>query len=557
MFLVFLTQGIVMAQTTNGNADLVLTNGAIYTMDSARTWAQAMAVQDGKIVYVGTTNGANAFKGDKTKTIDLKGKMVLPGLHDSHVHLVDGGVDLGSCSLLECKTRDAVFQKIKEFSAAHKDAKWIRGSGWGLPTFKGGNPKKKELDTLVSDRPAWFESQDYHSGWANSKALELAGVTKDTRDPEGGRIERDDKGEPTGCLRESAMKLVSNVIPERSEQEYFAGLERGQKLANSFGITSIQDAWTNDKLLNAYYKYDQNDKLTVKVTTAIEVKADGADAQIDALLEKKKATVGNKLRVTSAKLFADGVIEACTAALLQPYKGRHDDCGKLLFKPEQMNSAVERLAREGVQVHIHAIGDLAVRTSLDAFENALKKVGRGDLRHHIAHLEMITEEDMPRFRRLFVCPNFQPFWCQHDSYIKELTEPFLGKERSKALYPIGAMASTGAVVVAGSDWPVSSLNPFEAIEVSIRRRECGNTKIPAWLPDQAAHLSTMLAAYTINGAFVQHQEKTTGSLEVGKAADFIVIDRNLFETPAQEIHKTTVLWTVLDGNEVYKHVSFN
>jgi len=540
----------------NDAADLVLTNGAIYTMDIARTWAEAMAVKDGKIVFVGTASGAKNFQSDKTKVVDLKGKMVMPGLHDSHVHLVDGGVDLGTCALLDCKTKDAVFAKIKEYAAAHKDLKWIRGSGWNLPIFKDGHPKAKELDALISDRPAWFESQDYHSGWANSKALEIAGITKDTKDPVGGRIERDSKGEPTGALRESAMKLVSNKIPERDEQEYFLGLERGQKLANSFGITSIQDAWTNDKLLNAYNKYDQSGKLTVKVTTAIEVKADGADEQIDHLLKQKKSINGKKLRVTSAKLFADGVIEACTAALLAPYRGRDGDAGKLLFTPEQMNNAVERLAKEGVQVHIHAIGDLAVRTSLDAFENAVKKNGYTDLRHHIAHLEMVTEQDMPRFRDLHVSPNFQPFWCQQDSYVRDLTEPVLGKERCEHLYPIYSIAATGAVVVAGSDWPVSSLNPFDAIEVSIRRREPGNTKIGPWLPHEATDLKTMLAAYTINGAYIQHQDKLTGSLEVGKAADFIVIDRNLFQIPTEEIHNTKVLWTVLDGNEVHRHESF-
>lgn len=545
-----------MSQQSNDSADIILTNGAIYTVDAARSWAQALAVRNGKIVFVGTTPGAAEFQGPETKVIDLKGKMVLPGLHDSHVHLVDGGVDLGTCTLLDCKTRDAVFKKIKDFAETHKDSKWVRGSGWNLPVFKDGHPKKKELDDLVPDRPAWFESQDYHSGWANSKALELAGITKQTKDPEGGRIERDSKGEPTGTLRESAMKLVSQVVPEREDKEYFSGLERGQKLANSFGITSIQDAWTSDKLLNAYSSFDQADKLTVKVTTAIEVKAEGADEQINQVIRKKKETVGKKLRVTSAKLFADGVIEACTAALLAPYRGRDGDAGKLLFTPEQMNSAVEKLAENGIQVHIHAIGDRAVRTSLDAFENASKKNQGVHLRHHIAHLEMVTAQDIPRFRQLQVCPNVQPFWAQQDAYVKDLTEPVLGKERSQHLYPIGSLAASGAVLVAGSDWPVSSLNPFDAIEVAIRRREPGNMKVAAWLPDEAADLATMIAAYTINGAYVQHQEKLTGSLEVGKAADFIFIDKNLFEIPTEEIHNTTVLWTVLDGKEVHRHESF-
>jgi predicted amidohydrolase YtcJ len=542
------------------NADYIVTNGAIYTVDAVRTWAEAMAVRSGRIVYIGTAFGAEQFRGSKTQIIDLKGKMVLPGLHDSHVHLVDGGVDLGTCSLLECKAKNAVHDTIKKYVENHRELveskKWIRGSGWNLPVFKDGNPNKEDLDALIKDAPAFFESQDYHSGWANSKALEIANITKDTPDPEGGRIERNSKGEPTGTLRESAMKLISEKIPERDEQTYFNGLERGQKLANSFGITSIQDAWTNDKLLNAYSKFDNDDTLNLKVTTAIEVKADGLDEQVAQVIEKKKNFRGKNLRVTSAKLFADGVIEACTAALLAPYKGKHGNCGKLLFTPEQINKAVVGLTEGGVQVHIHAIGDRAVRTSLDAFENALAKGGKHDLRHHIAHLEMVTEEDIPRFRRMHVTANFQPFWAQQDSYIKDLTIPYLGSERSQALYPIGSLLKSGAVVAAGSDWPVSSLNPLDAIEVSIRRREPGNTKVDPWLPSEAADLASMIAAYTINGAYVQHQEKNTGSLEVGKAADFIVLDRNLFEIPTEEIHKTTVLWTVLNGKEVFRHSSF-
>ncbi len=537
-------------------ADLILTNAAIYTMNASRSWARTLVVKGEKIVFVGTEDGASSFRGEKTRTIDLKGRMVLPGLHDSHVHLIDGGVDLSKCGLSNCKTKEAVLSKIKDYVASHPDKNWIRGGGWSLPVFKDGNPKSQDLDRFCGTKPAFFESQDYHSGWANSKALELAGISKDTPDPDGGRIERDKNGRPSGTLRESAMKLVSNIIPERQPEEYVQGLERAQKLANSYGITSIQDAWTNDNLLRTYQLYDESGKLNVKVTCAPEIKAENAHQQIDELLIKRTKFSGKRVRVTSAKLFADGVIEACTAALLLPYHGHDGDSGKLLFEPEKIKEVVQRLAKEGVQVHIHAIGDRAVRVSLDAFQNALEKEGASDLRHHIAHLEMVDRSDIPRFRQLSVSPNVQSFWAQQDPYIKELTEPYLGKERSKTLYPIGDLAASGAVLVAGSDWPVTTLNPFDAIEVAVRRRELGNTKVPAWLPDQLVDLPTMLAAYTINGAYIQHQDDRTGSLEAGKAADFIVLDQNLFEIPTEKIHDTKVLWTVLDGIEVYRSDSF-
>ncbi len=543
--------------TLETKAELIVTNAAICTMDRERSWAQALAVAGGRITYVGTAAGATGLIGEATKVLDLAGKMVLPGIHDSHVHLVDGGVDLGSCNLLDCQTRQAMLSKIQEYAASHGDSEWICGSGWALPLFENGSPAREDLDAILPDKPAYFESQDYHSGWANSRALELAGITRNTPDPEGGRIERDQiTGEPTGTLRESAMKLVSNLIPERSPAEYLSGLERGQRLANSFGITSIQDAWATDRILQAYSQLDSSGKLTLKVTAAVQVTADGGDGDIALLLGRRKRFAGSRLRVTSAKLFVDGVVESCTAALLAPYRGTGSDCGQLLFKPEELKRTVECLVSEGVQVHVHAIGDRAVRTALDAFEHSQNESRKGDLRHHIAHLEMVTSKDIPRFRRLSVSPNVQAFWAQRDSYIRDLTEPRLGEERSSSLYPIGSLAKSGALLVAGSDWPVSSLNPFDAIEVAIRRRAPGDKTASPWLPHESVDLATMLAAFTINGACVQHQEQTSGSLEVGKAADFVVLDRNLFEIPEETIHKTKVLWTVLDGQEVYRAPEF-
>ncbi len=546
------------------SADLVLLNGAIYTVDRARSWAQALAVANGKILFVGSNAGARSFIDEKTKVIDLNGKMVMPGLHDSHVHLIDGGLDMATCQLGECKDREAILSKVKDYvqkqslsQASNGQVGWIRGSGWALPSFSGGNPRKEDLDAISKDVPIWLESQDYHSGWANSRALQLCGITRDTADPSGGLIERDSRtGEPSGTLRESAMLLVSKKIPPREQSEYTTALERAQQLANSLGITSIQDPWTKGDHLKAYGSFDANNRLTVKVTAAMEVKQEDAEAEIQELLNLRKLYEGaKKFKLTSAKLFADGVLEARTAALLEPYSDRRGQSGKLLFDPDKMKQIVERLDKENIQVHVHAIGDKAVRTTLDAFQHTLEKNGNIDRRHHIAHLEMIDKDDMGRFAKLFVAANVQSFWAFNDPYVR-MTVPRVGKKRAAHLYPIGSLALSGAVLVGGSDWPVSSLSPFDAIEVAVRRCEPGNPKSKAWLPLERASLCTMLDAYTINGAFIQHHETETGSLEVGKAADLIVVDQNLFVIKPELIHKTKILLTLLDGQPVYKSDHF-
>ncbi|MBZ0185119.1 MAG: amidohydrolase, partial [Candidatus Obscuribacterales bacterium] len=351
-------------------ADFVFINAEIYTMDAARTWQEAIAVDKGKIVYVGSNKGATAFQKVGTRLIDLgsSGKMILPGLHDSHVHLADGGVHLRECNLDQCKSGEQVLKVVKDYAEAHPDLKWVRGSGWSLPLFASGDPKKEALDAIISDRPVYLESQDYHSGWVNSKALEVSGITKKTLDPEGGRIERDAAtGEPTGTLRESAMHIVEKLLPARCEKEYIDGLRGAQTLANSFGITSIQDAWASIDLLKAYHGLDKKGELTVKVTAAWKIDPEKEDrVQVEKIKELRQAYLSPRLRLTSAKIFADGVIEAQTAALLAPYLGSSKvECGALNLKPERFDRLVKELEREGFQVHVHAIGDKGIRTSLD------------------------------------------------------------------------------------------------------------------------------------------------------------------------------------------------
>ncbi len=536
-------------------ADCVFRGGGVYTVDAARSWAEAIAIRAGRIVYVGTDAGLTPWIGPKTRSIDLQGKMLLPGFHDSHVHLVGGGIELDECNLNDLATMDQVLAAVRQFAERHPDKKWIRGGGWPL-TLSGGNPHKDLLDKIVPDRPVILDAFDGHSSWVNSKALEIAGITKETRDPPRGRIERDPKtGEPTGTLRESAARLVIRKTPPYTHADFVTGLRRGLEIANRFGITSVQEARVTDQHLNALAELDQSGELTVRTVAALGIEPGKAMSQLPQFVEWRTKYQGKRLRATAVKIFQDGVIESRTAALLQPYLGG-EERGWLNFEPEVLKPLAAELDRLGFQIHIHAIGDRGIQSSLDALEFARDRNGSRDSRHHIAHIQLFDPPDIARFRRLGVVANFQPYWLQADPYIVDMTLPVLGPERSRWLYPIRSVAKTGAVIACGSDWSVSSMNPLDAIQVAVTRRGTKEPPGPAWIPEETVDLPLMLAGYTINGAYVNFEETETGSIEVGKAADLIVLDRNLFEIPAHEIHNAKVLLTLLEGKAVFRDASF-
>jgi hypothetical protein len=538
-------------------ADLLLTNGIVYTINPARPWASTLAVAKGKILYVGDERGARRLMDGSTVVADLGGKMVLPAFQDSHIHLVTGGVELGLCNLNGLRTKEEVFEKIKAYATANPGQDWVTGGGWDLPVFPQTNPRKEDLDSLVPDRPAALSSADGHSAWVNSRALALAGITKDTADPAGGRIERDPKtGEPTGTLRESAAGLVEKLLPELGLEDYIKGLRAGLRLANQFGIASIIEASAGEKILDAYAALDRSAELSVRVLASLHVDTGKGTAEVERLIKMRRAYRGARLKSTAAKIFADGVMEPHTAALLEPYIDRPSDRGAPLLEPEAFNTLAAALDAADFQIHVHAIGDRAIRMSLDALEAAGRANGFRDMRHHIAHLELIDPADVPRFKRLGVAANFQTLWAYADPYITDLTIPILGPSRSRWLYPIGSVAKTGAIIAGGSDWSVSSMNPLEAIQVAMTRRGPDDPPGDAWIPEEKVDLETMLRAYTINGAWLSHDEITRGSLEPGKAADLIVLGRDLFKIPASEVGRVKVLLTLLDGRPVFRDPSF-
>ena len=529
------------------SADIVLRNGVVATMDATRSWAQAVAIRGGRVVFVGTDRDVATWIGRQTRVTDLGGRLVLPSFHDSHVHPVTSGMELLTCDLNEAKTADDVFATIRRYAASHPDVPWIRGGGWQLPIFGSAGPTRAQLDALAADRPALLSSADGHSSWANSRALAIAGVTKETPDPPNGRIERDANGEPTGTLREDATELVTRFAPKPSHADHVAGLRLALQKANGFGITSLYEANGSEAALAAYKELDDRGELTARVHVALQIDTAKGVAEIPRLIELRRRFAGRRLSANAVKIFADGVIEAQTAALLEPYVNRPGDRGKPNIEPDALKSLVAALDREGFQVHIHAIGDRAIRMSLDAFEHARSVNGVRDSRHHIGHLQLIDPADIPRFRRLGVIANFQPLWAYADPYITDLTEPVLGPVRSRWLYPFRSVAATGAVVVGGSDWSVSSLNPLDAIQVAVTRRGLEDATGKPWIPEEIVDIPTIVAAYTINGAYVTRSERDTGSIEIGKSADLVIVDRNIFDCPPTEIHKAVITQCYFEG----------
>ncbi len=533
-------------------ADLVLTGGAVYTVDGARSWAEAVAVSGGRIVYVGPAGRAKPWIGPRTKVLDLGGKMVLPAFHDAHVHPVSGGVEALECDLNGLSTQAAILDKVKRYAAEHAAAPWVRGGGWDLTVFPDGNPSKDALDAVVPDRPAYLSAADGHSVWVNSKALALAGVTKATPDPPYGRIERDAAGEPSGTLREDAADLVAKLLPARSARDQADGLREALRIANRFGLTSLVEASASEEDLAAYAALEARGELTARVLASLYCNTGKGLAEVPRLAALRAKYAGKRLRTNAVKIFSDGVLETRTASVLEPYVGFPGDLGKPNLEPAAFGTLATALDKEGFQIHVHAIGDRAIRMSLDALEAARPAKGPRDARHHLAHIELIDPADIPRFRRLNVVANFQPLWANGDKYLTELTEPKLGEARSRWLYPIGSVVASGAPFAFGSDWSVSSMNPLEGIEVAVTRRQPSEGPGAAWLPEERITLPDAIAAYTIRGAYLDFSEKETGSIEVGKAADLVVLDRNLFEIPPSQIHEAKVLLTLLEGKEVYR-----
>jgi predicted amidohydrolase YtcJ len=541
---------------TDQHADLVLRGGRIATMDAARSWATALAVRAGRIVAIGPDGAVGPHIGPRTRVIELRGRTVTPGFQDAHVHPVHGGLSLLRCSLHDELDADAYARIITDYGRANPDERWIRGGGWYMAAFPGGAPHRELLDRLVPDRPAILSSRDGHSVWVNSRALELAGVTAATADPADGRIERDDDGTPSGTLHEGAMALVERVEPDDTPSDLEAALRLGQEHLHRLGITAWQDAIIRpDAEELAYVALASRDELTGRVVGALWWDRHRGTEQIDELVHRRATTSIGRYRATSVKMMMDGVLENFTGAMLEPYGDGHGGTtgnrGLLQIDPEVLASAVPRIDALGFQPHFHAIGDRAVRASLDAIEAARRANGPSDTRPHIAHIQVIHPDDVPRFRELDVAANAQPFWAVHEDQMDVLTIPFIG-ERWRWQYPYRSLRAAGAVLAMGSDWSVTTANPLWEIEIAVERRfrePDGDPEV--FLPDERLELIDALAAFTSGSAYVNHLDET-GTLEVGKLADLAILDRDLFDRGAGAIAEARVVGTFVEGVPVHE-----
>ncbi len=542
-------------------ADFVLMNGFIYTVDSLDTETEAVAIRNGKFVYVGDNKAVRNYIGDKTKVVDLGGKMLLPGFIDAHCHPISSYRYFYELNLYGLRTIPELQNAIKRYLGLNPDAGYIKGRGWSDTDFPGKGPDKGIIDEIVRDIPVSFSSDGGHSVWVNSRTLELAGINKNTKNPPGGIIERDPiTKEPTGTLRESAADLVSKIFPGYSVEELMKGLEDYQAMALKFGITTSHDAYLDagSNEPEAYRNLNKNNRLKMRFRASLYVDPEKGIEQIKLLKEESEKNIFPLFQTNAAKIFIDGVVEGSTAYLKEPYKHIPGSKGKFLWNIDKLKKICAVLEKNKFQINVHAIGDAATSVTLDAFKYAERQIGKKDTRNLITHLQLVDAADINRFRDLGVIAVPQPYWFMKDKFYYNIQIPFLGLQRAEEEYPMESFFRAGVVVASSSDYPVTvPCNPLIAIQTGITRSELNNTDPGEVLwPEEKATLSQMLRSFTNSGAYANFLENETGSIESGKMADLIVLDRNLFKISAEEISKAKVLLTLFNGKVAFKDTSF-
>ncbi len=543
-------------------ADCIMTGGRVFDGHRLHPTATAVAVESGDITVVGTDAQVEGVTDADTETVDLAGRLVHPGFVDAHVHAVQAGVERLGCDLSGAGGAEATLTAVSSY-AAGTDEPWIIGGGWSMADFPGGTPTAQALDAVaaIGGRPAFLVNCDHHGAWVNSAALRLAGIDADTPDPADGRIERDAGGRPTGTLHEGAMDLVGRLRPSTTEADLLAGLLEAQRVLHGLGITGWQEAIVGDyaatpNVMPAYLAAMAEGTLTGRVVGALWWPRDvddveEVDAVVAALSAVRDAAPAGRFRPTSVKIMVDGVPENRTAALHEPYltgcRCGGDERGISYFTPEVLARSVAALDTAGFDVHMHAIGDRAISTALDAVEHAREVSGRSAGRHHIAHLQIVDPRDVSRFARLGVTADLQALWAANDDQMVALTKPLLGERRSHWQYPFAALANAGAHLAMGSDWPVSTPDPWAAIHVAVNRREPGRADQEPLEPGQALDLTRALAAYTSGSAWINHAE---GRVAPGAPADLAVCSTNPYELDPSDLHSARTDLTLVAGRVV-------
>lgn len=540
---------------TETAADLVLTGGRIFTADAAKTWAEALAVRGGRIVAIGGDRDVRPLVAAGTRVIELRGRTVTPGFGDAHVHPPLAGLARIRCELHGLRGLDEYLAAVAAYAQANPDAEWITGGGWSLADFPGGLPRREDLDRVAPGRAVFLPNRDGHDAWVSSAALTRAGITRDTSDPDDGRIARDPDGTPSGTLHEGAMTLVERLIPPPTADDLRRATLESQRYLHSLGITNWQDAWVTPVEEAAYRALGASGELTARVVGGLWWERDQGLEQVDELVARRARGPAGRFSPTSVKLMVDGIIENQTASMIEPYFDVHghatDNRGKDFIDPEVLKQAVVRLDALGFQPHFHALGDRAVRQALDAVEAARRANGWSDTRPHLAHLQVVHPDDQPRFRRLGALANAQPYWAVLEEQMTELTLPVLGPVVAARQYPWRSLRRHGATLVMGSDWSVSTPDPFAQMEVAVNRVSDEDRAAEPFLPHERLELVDILTAATAGTAYANHLDEA-GVLEVGRLADLAVLDRDLFDEAAGPIGETRVLGTFIEGAAVHE-----
>ncbi|MDA9219447.1 amidohydrolase [Luminiphilus sp.] len=546
------------------SADVILVGGHIYTADAQSPEAEAVAIEGDTIVYVGSRQEAERYRTPATRVINTEGKMVLPGFHDAHLHTFMGGRSLVGCDVAGAPDIESTEAILK--SCLVSSSSWLVAEGLNLAFFGESGPLLDWLNVIAGDRPMLLRASDGHSVAVNTVALKMANITAATSAPPSGVIERDEFGAPSGTLRESAMALVEQVVPQLTEQERLNVMRTAIDAINKAGITSVFDAWVGAPDIVDYRTLEAQNELSIRVRAALaygygDLFAVDTPIVYEQQLKEREALSGDRFTLAAVKLFIDGVLEGETAALVSPYLHKPGYQGELTYPQAELNDIVANLVNNDLQVYTHAVGDGGVRAILNAFEFAEQTHGRKDLRHHISHLQLIHPDDYDRFAELNVVANFQALWAVPDDWVIQLNLPVVGLDRVHRMYPIASIAESGAMLVGGSDWNVSSLNPLDAIEVAVLRHDWQAndaltndelSQLDVLNRTERVDLDTMLKAYTINAAWSMHQEALTGSLTPGKRADIVVLSEDLFAILPQLISTVKVEKTFIDGQLVYQ-----
>jgi predicted amidohydrolase YtcJ len=546
--------GPLSAQKKSAYADTVVLHGRIYTLNPKQPWAEALAIRGDRIVAVGSEADISSLQSKDTKIIDARGHVVVPGFTDCHIHFIDGSFSLGHVNLEGAKDIAGIQQRLREYGAQHPGTDWILGRGWNYAMFPTSLPDKKYLDEIFPDRPAFLEGYDGHTYWANSKALTLAHIAKETPNPANGIIVRDPQtGEATGALKEAAQSLVAAVVPKPTRGEKLAALRSGIKWANQNGLTRVHSAGQDFEEFDLYEELLRHGDLTLRFYIAyFENPPELRPQDIATIEDARKKYTGDWLSAGAVKFMIDGVVESHTAAMLDPYSDDPSLQGKLFWEPDKFKSAVAELDKRGLQLLTHAIGDYGVRTALDAYETAEKSNHSFNHRPRIEHIETIAAADIPRFGQLGVLPSMQPLHSYPDANTLEVWARNAGPDRASRAWAWKSIANHGGQFAFGSDWPVVTLNPFEGIQTAVTRQTSDGLPKTGFVSSQRLSVAEAIRGYTLGAAYAGFREKAEGSLEPGKLADLIILSQNLFEIDPHQIAQTKVLTTVVGGRVVFQ-----